>query len=461
MFHCTPSPTRLEVYADTLSRRAYASCGRMVEALYLQAHLVDTTSTKTPAYVQTLLISVTLLVLNLNFRDACAVLVPILNRLPPPLTRNDGLFFMAYINARQGTQKHAALLWLKCFGPTWPDHVNQPHVWNDCGRRWFAAGLWDIAAWMFGEGMPSRYSALHVVPMPVPAPNSTIVELFVRAVSYSTQPNVVHIDDLLTMAMSCTETKYNAGIRSLCVAFERHDITDTFPLQDTATRTIVRACRTIVTWRHHRAVYWMTVGAHAFQSYKRPRRVKKARAKQAIVKVAHIPPNIPPPVRVAPQVVASSPVVDPPPEDLLAVYGGTACDQGDFESRLRFILHRAKVIADTSASTTALTLDRVTPQWLKQLHAVRDMVRRDVYMTQWKAGVLRNLRAAVARMEGANGPTGCSRYGHALVQDIELCRVHNIQTRMDHLLHLATSEEATRNLAYFHLLHQDKPATTT
>ncbi|RHY31330.1 hypothetical protein DYB32_003588 [Aphanomyces invadans] len=230
---------------------------------------------------------------------------------------------------------------------------------------------------MFGEGMPSRYSALHVVPMPVPAPNSTIVELFVRAVSYSTQPNVVHIDDLLTMAMSCTETKYNAGIRSLCVAFERHDITDTFPLQDTATRTIV--------------------------------------------------------------LVASSPVVDPPPEDLLAVYRGTACDQGDFESRLRFILHRAKVIADTSA----------------------DMVRRDVYMTQWKAGVLRNLGAAVARMEGANGPTGCSRYGHALVQDIELCRVHNIQTRMDHLLHLATSEEATRNLAYFHLLHQDKPATTT
>ncbi|RQM26493.1 hypothetical protein B5M09_002935 [Aphanomyces astaci] len=82
------------------------------------------------------------------------------------------------------------------------------------------------------------------------------------------------------------------------------------------------------------------------------------------------------------------------------------------------------------------------------------MVRSDVYMTQWKAGVLRNLAVVVALMEAANGPTECSRYGHTLLKDIELCRMGNIQPRMDQLMHLATSEESKRNLPYFHLLQR-------
>ncbi|ETV67280.1 hypothetical protein H257_16515 [Aphanomyces astaci] len=452
-FEASTMPVESFPQANDITR-AYATCGRMAEALYLQAQLVERTSIRTPEYVHRLLVTVAMLGQTLQWTQAGAVLLSILNQLPLPLNRHDGLFLMAYIESRQGRRKRAELLWRQCFGPAWCDLVNQPHAWYDSGCKWFTTGHWEFAVWMFAEGMPSPCSALHAVPMPVPAPNAPTTSLYIRSILYSTRPNFAQVDDLLTMAMKSVHTKYDPDIRSLCIEMQRHDIAVDFAAQDAASCTIGRAFRTWMTWRHHRAVFWMESAVRAFQTYKRPHRhhAKKSRTKKALTsgKGALDQSTLPLPSSV-PEISIEMAPTAPPHEDLVALYGASS-DEGDYGSRLRFILHRAKVIADKS--TTALTFDHVSPPWLKQLHTVRDMVRSDVYMTQWKAGVLRNLAVVVALMEAANGPTECSRYGHTLLKDIELCRMGNIQPRMDQLMHLATSEESKRNLPYFHLLQR-------
>ncbi|KAF0694897.1 Aste57867_14239 [Aphanomyces stellatus] len=472
--------------------RAYASCGRTLDALYAQAILVECTPWTAPTYVDRVLVSAQLLVEAGQFIPASNCLLTVLNRLPPPLTRHDGVFLMAYAHARSGDHRRAALFWRQSFNDDdinasmWATYLQDPEVWNACGRKCAAAGLWTFARLVFAEGMPFVHSTapLHAIPLPYPEPHGPTVALFIHSLLLGLgPPNFAVVDEVLVLAMRAPHVKYNATMRLLCSKWEcRSEWRTAFAAEDDAAAVVGRWWRRSHLWRHARVRYWVDVAVRGFQTYTRPPKKTQRASSKALKRqpqstkksmrrvvastrdpedtgataastVAEMTPPPPPEPSSSSSLPPSS-----PDDDLVAMYGARAGADEDFESRLRFVLHRATTIAKQQQQPSSMprTLESVMPEWLKQLHVVRGMVDETSYMTSWKASVMRNMEMAVRAMEAAHGSTSASRYIHALLKDIAHCHAQDMPRRLDRMLALATAEESKRNLAFYHVVATSK-----
>ncbi|KAH9114115.1 hypothetical protein AeMF1_011760 [Aphanomyces euteiches] len=462
LFRQSKLPIEAFSQADEVAR-AYASSGQLSEAFFLQARLVEQTTFQSRAYVDRVLVSMTLLMEAGEFAACCDCLLSLLHRMPLPLTRQDGLFLLAYAKARSGNLAQAHLSWRQSLGCLWKSLLESSAIWKRVARQYFAAGLWTFAALFFAEAIPSPQAILHVVPMPMEEPDAASLNLYILSMLHRPRPDFDAINAILDLAIA-TAARYDADIRALCVKLHRTDFTSSFGLEKQAVAFLVRVFRRHLTWRYDRPRYWMEIAADGFRSYRRPP-VTKSKPKKAKRMVGATSPVVVKPqdekLKERPMESINEPEATEEVEDLLAVYASHSPD--DLESRLRYILHRAKTIAapDSATSRKISSLDAIKPSWLKELEDMRRVVDRKGYMTEWKATLVRHLGHVVSAMEATHGPTKGSRIVRSLRRDLETCHVtKEFPLRLDHAIEVTMDEEAKRNLVFYHALHLTEPRAT-
>ncbi|KAH9195365.1 hypothetical protein AeNC1_002647 [Aphanomyces euteiches] len=462
LFRQSKLPIEAFSQADEVAR-AYASSGQLSEAFFLQARLVEQTTFQSRAYVDRVLVSMTLLMEAGEFAACCDCLLSLLHRMPLPLTRQDGLFLLVFTLAVEDldalsrhTQKLVVATWLKLI-------FHGVKALARVARQYFAAGLWTFAALFFAEAIPSPQAILHVVPMPMEEPDAASLNLYILSMLHRPRPDFDAINAILDLAIA-TAARYDADIRALCVKLHRTDFTSSFGLEKQAVAFLVRVFRRHLTWRYDRPRYWMEIAADGFRSYRRPP-VTKSKPKKAKRMVGATSPVVVKPqdekLKERPMESINEPEATEEVEDLLAVYASHSPD--DLESRLRYILHRAKTIAapDSATSRKISSLDAIKPSWLKELEDMRRVVDRKGYMTEWKATLVRHLGHVVSAMEATHGPTKGSRIVRSLRRDLETCHVtKEFPLRLDHAIEVTMDEEAKRNLVFYHALHLTEPRAT-
>ncbi|CAK4072383.1 unnamed protein product [Aphanomyces euteiches] len=441
LFRQSKLPIEAFSQADEVAR-AYASSGQLSEAFFLQARLVEQTTFQSRAYVDRVLVSMTLLIEAGEFAACCDCLLSLLHRMPLPLTRQDGLFLLVFTLAVEDL-----------------DALKSSATWKRVARQYFAAGLWTFAALLFAEAIPSPQAILHVVPMPMEEPDAASLNLYILSMLHRPRPDFDAINAILDLAIA-TAARYDADIRAHCVKLHRTDFTSSFGLEKQAVAFLVRVFRRHLTWRYDRPRYWMEIAADGFRTFRRPP-VTKSKPKKAKRMVGATSPVVVKPqdekIKERPMESINEPEATEEVEDLLAVYASHSPD--DLESRLRYILHRAKTIAapDSATSRKISSLEAIKPSWLKELEDMRRVVDRKGYMTEWKATLVRHLGHVVSAMEATHGPTKGSRIVRSLRRDLETCHVtKEFPLRLDHAIEVTMDEEAKRNLVFYHALHTDQ-----